>query len=157
GLNENNYIGLDIVEVAQPHHILTVVAKIDGMLFKYSRYFDNTQFTVDNYPNVPDKYEVPVAVAVARAVPDEFEMYNLDDDPNELRNLAHDPLPENQDILKTMDQILKRQCELKRRPPQSGKPAYYEDTEEIWRPKLTWAVAKKTSRKLRGLRGNLAP
>lgn len=164
GLNENNYIGLDIVEVAQPHHILTVVTTIETKhgprLFKYSRYFDNTQFTVDNYPNVPDKYEVPVAVAVARAVPDEFEMYNLDDDPNELRNLAHDPLPENQDILKTMDQILMKQCELKRRPPNSGKPDYYMDTKEIWRPKLTWAVAEKTSRKPRKPRGHrrkLAP
>ena len=142
-------------------NFLTVVAKIEKKgrlrLFKYSRYFDNSQFTVDNYPNVPDKYEVPVAVSVARAVPDEFEMYNLDDDPNELRNLAHDPSAENQKILKTMDRILKKQCELKRRPPNSGKPAYYEDTEEIWRPKLTWAVAEKTSRKPRGHRRKLAP
>ena len=161
GLNENNFLGMDIVEVAQPHHILTVVTTIktkDGpRLFKYSRYFDNTQFTVDNYPNVPDKYEVPVAVAVARAVPDEFEMYNLDDDPNELRNLAHGPSAENQKILEKMDQILKKQCELKRRPPQSGKPAYYEDTEEIWRPVLTWAVAEKTPRKPRRHRRKLAP
>ena len=161
GLNENNFLGMDVVEVAQPHHILTVVATIETKhgprLFKYSRYFDNSQFAVVDYSNVPDGYEVPPAIAVARAVPDEFEMYNLDDDPNELRNLAHDPLAENQDILKTMDRILKKQCELKRRPPQSGKPAYYEDTEEIWHPKLTWAVAKKTSRKLPGRRGNLAP
>ncbi len=161
GLNENNYIGLDFVDVAQPHHLITVVARIETnhgpKLFKYSRYYDNTQFTVDNYPNVPDKYEVSVAVAVARAVPDEFEMYNLDDDPNELRNLVHDPSAENQKILKTMDRILKKQCELKRRPPNSGKPAYYEDTEEIWRPKLTWVVAEKTSRKPRGHRRKLAP
>ncbi|MBV9210728.1 MAG: hypothetical protein JOZ52_08875, partial [Acidobacteria bacterium] len=44
GQGQQNFIGLPYDSVIQPNHIECVVARIDGELWKYSRYFDNPQF-----------------------------------------------------------------------------------------------------------------
>ncbi len=64
-------------------------------------------------------YPTPFEVTVKHTPrPDEFEMYNVSDDPMELNNLysATNPLPE-QGILA---QLLKQQCAQKRLTPCSG-------------------------------------
>ncbi|WP_221795351.1 sulfatase-like hydrolase/transferase [Oceanobacter mangrovi] len=66
--------------VIEPHHIETVIARIDGTLYKLSRYFENPRF-VGNAVGNPDQ------TAAQYYVPDEWEMYDLDRDPSETNNL----------------------------------------------------------------------
>jgi choline-sulfatase len=68
---------------------------------------------------VPQPVDVRfLAWAKGTPVPDEFEMYNLTDDPRELENLynATTPLPEQL----VLAQILQEQCAQKRLTPCSG-------------------------------------
>jgi len=148
GLNQQNWTGIAYNSVIQPNHIETVIARLANSLgvqkvWKYSRYFDNPQFwstagypndpTDPNYPNVEDvtsiqtvptpttdgTYTLPTHVTVKHtALPDEFEMYNVTDDPLELNNLyrTSNPLPE-QALLAA---LLEEQCAQKRLTPCSG-------------------------------------
>jgi choline-sulfatase len=50
GLDQKNFIGIAYDSVAQPNHIESVIAAIDGVLWKYSRYFDNPQYWSDPRP-----------------------------------------------------------------------------------------------------------
>lgn len=143
GLNENNWYGVPVNSVIQPNHVETVIARLeDGNVWKYSRYFDNPQFwsspgTPDpNNPksNVEDVVveqkdptpinegiynDVKFLVTVKRAPrPDEFEMYNVTDDPMELHNLYNDGIHMSQQ--NTMAQLLQQQCAEKRLTPCSG-------------------------------------
>lgn len=109
GPNDQNLFGRFYRPVIQPNHIETVVAKIDGELWKYSRYFDNPQFwsapgtpgdegVMDvqlhqDEPLVgtppPGEYEVRCTRTIKYdPAPDEFELYNVTQDPMELENLA---------------------------------------------------------------------
>ncbi len=110
-MNRKGGFGLGYKPVEQPAHIETVIARLDdGRLWKFSRYFDNPQYwsspgppvkpqeTVEDVLRVqiepdPGPDVVPQLVTVASAVwakgtpvPDEFEMYDLDDDPMEIVN-----------------------------------------------------------------------
>ncbi|MGZ4968855.1 MAG: sulfatase-like hydrolase/transferase [Methylobacter sp.] len=64
----------------EPHHIETIVTRIEGVLYKYSRYFENPRF-VGTAPGNPD------GTVSQYHVPDEWELYNLDSDPYEEDNL----------------------------------------------------------------------
>jgi choline-sulfatase len=148
GLNQINWTGIGYNSVIQPNHVETVIARLPGStgvpkVWKYSRYFDNPQFwstpgmpndpNDPNYPNVEDvtalqkvptpssdgTYDLPFQVTVKHTPrPDEFEMYNVSDDPMELDNLysATNPLPEQA----TLAQLLEQQCAQKRLTPCSG-------------------------------------
>lgn len=109
GLNQQNLIGLSYASVVQPNHIETVIARLGGSLWKYSRYFDNPQFW--SSPGTPGQRGVrdevsqelgnkndpgvyPVAFRKQVKVtpePEEFELYNLTQDQLELENLAGSP------------------------------------------------------------------
>ncbi|HET7097841.1 MAG TPA: sulfatase-like hydrolase/transferase [Casimicrobiaceae bacterium] len=149
GLNQDNWTGIAYNSVLQPSHLETVIAKLDGKVWKYTRYFDNPQFwSAPGYPSgtqgapatvndtvflqtedTPDAPPYPGAtigpqpigysVTIKSTPPlDEFEMYNVSDDPMELSNLARNPAYAAQQTL--LAQLLEQQrCE-KRLVPQSG-------------------------------------
>jgi choline-sulfatase len=101
-----NVIGVQYDPVRQPSHIETVIANLNGSVWKYSRYFDNTQFWTgsENPANpilkdvhsrqvgrkeTPGTYTIPFRKTVkVDAVADQYEMYNVTTDPMELSNLA---------------------------------------------------------------------
>jgi len=106
GQSQQNMIGLSYASVVQPNHIETVIARLNGALWKYSRYFDNPQYW--SSPGTPGQRGVqdevalelgnkndpgvyPVAYRKQLKVtpePEEFELYNLGQDAMELVNLA---------------------------------------------------------------------
>lgn len=110
---------------------------IDGVLWKYSRYFDNPQYWSDpgaaGANGVKDlvvkqhgrekadegtwrrMYEQRVKTQPAA---DQFEMYNLADDPMELANLAGNAAFAAQE--KQLKTLLTEQCAAKRLTPASG-------------------------------------
>ncbi|WP_020562229.1 sulfatase-like hydrolase/transferase [Methylosarcina fibrata] len=143
GLNQNNWTGIEYNSVIQPNHIETVIARLNGEIWKYSRYFDNPQFWTTpgtpndpddpNYPNVDDvvslnkvplptedgTYEVPFQVTVKHTpVTEEFEMYNVSLDPMELNNLYNDGVHTEQQ--QRLARILEQQRCTKRLTPSSG-------------------------------------
>jgi len=111
GQNQITMLGNFYASVAQPNHIETVVAQLPtgaaGALeqWKYSRYFDNNQFwttpgvsdtvtTIVGSSLLPTTKEATTVVkqltsgpGVIAPPPDEFEMYNMTVDRNELDNL----------------------------------------------------------------------
>jgi choline-sulfatase len=135
-------VGVDSVD--QPNHIETVIATLNGQVWKYSRYFDNPQFwstpgtpvanpqcgldpspedvvalQLPPTPCADGSYNLPYHVSVKHApLPDQFEMYNVTDDPMELHNLYNDgihPSQQNQ-----LAQLLTQQRCAKRLVPSSG-------------------------------------
>jgi choline-sulfatase len=106
GSNQFNWIGFPYDSVVQPNHIETVITRINGDTWKYTRYFDAPQFwSTPGYPAIgcgkddvvsqvgghkpPGKYVVPVTQTVKnQPLSDQFEMYNITADPMELTNLA---------------------------------------------------------------------
>jgi choline-sulfatase len=147
-MNRKFGLGLGYKPVEQPSHVETVIARLDdNHLWKFSRYFDNPQYWTDpgtpgvddpDTPEVdvkdvlrvqvapdppPDVVPQPVDVCFPEWVkgtpePDEFEMYNLDNDPMELTNLYSltDPLPQQA----VLAQLLAEQRTQKRLTPCSG-------------------------------------
>ncbi|ABA56727.1 Arylsulfatase A-like enzyme [Nitrosococcus oceani ATCC 19707] len=102
GLDQENFIGIAYGSVIQPSHVETVIVEIDGEVWKYSRYFDNKQFWSD--PSQPKDVvtqvenkliDPPAGTYDVNATqsfkyepePDEYEMYNVTQDPMELDNL----------------------------------------------------------------------
>jgi choline-sulfatase len=143
GLNQDNWTGIEYNSVIQPNHVETVIARLGGEVWKYSRYFDNPQFWSTpgvpndpddpNYPNVDDVvslnkiplptddgvYEIPYQVSVKHTpVPDEFEMYNVSQDPMELNNLYNDQIHSANQVI--LAQLLEQQRCAKRTTPSSG-------------------------------------
>jgi choline-sulfatase len=135
GLHQSLPDGTTNPSVGQPSYIETLVARLDdGKLWKYSRYFDNPQFwSSPGTPEVEDvilaqleatpqeEYDGPISAKITVKLspkPEEFEMYNLTDDPMELTNLysATVPLPEQA----VLAQLLEEQCAQKRLTPCSG-------------------------------------
>ena len=131
--------GIDYHPVDEPNSVETVIARLDdGHLWKYSRYFDNTQYwtnpdtppgtlgydvlqvqtSPDPPPDAPTA-EVTFDVTVKGTPrPDEFEMYDLDEDPLELINRYGDPAYLDQQTM--LAQLLQEQREQKRLTPCSG-------------------------------------
>ncbi|WP_368505759.1 sulfatase-like hydrolase/transferase [Alkalihalophilus sp. As8PL] len=110
GLNQTTARGEPYQSVLQPNHIEAVIAKLpsgkrsEKEIWKYARYFDNPQFDDDQ---------------TRKQVPDEFELYNLTQDPFEERNLAN---PEHATeltgrIQKVLSAILAEQSKQKRLLP----------------------------------------
>jgi choline-sulfatase len=152
GLHMKRRIGVGYYPVVEPNHVETVIARLDGKLWKFSRYFDNPQYwSSPGTPGVddPDTPGVDVkdvlkvqtqkdpappppdvmpawaplgyeAIAKDRPEVDEFELYDLDDDPRELTNLySYDPataLPQQA----VLEQLLAEQRTQKRLTPCSG-------------------------------------
>ena len=137
GLDQKNFIGLTYDSVSQPNHVETVIAEIDGALWKYSRYFDHPRYW--SSPGTPGDSGVqdlvvkplrrePTSEGTTQRLyqqnvkttprPDEFEMYNVTADPLELDNLAGNPAHKaREDQLR---QLLVEQSGKKRLTPQSG-------------------------------------
>jgi choline-sulfatase len=136
-------MGVGYYPIDEHCHVETVIARLeDGHLWKFSRYFDNPQFwSSPGTPGDPDKPAVDVlrvemekdpAPEVSRELetepcelnakgtplPDEFEMYDLDDDPTEITNLYGDPA--YLDRQTTLAELLREQCAQKRLRPTSG-------------------------------------
>ncbi|GAB6044093.1 sulfatase-like hydrolase/transferase [Endothiovibrio diazotrophicus] len=98
--------------VIQPHHIETVITRIDGTLYKLSRYFENPRFTGNAVGN-------PDGGAEQYFVPDEWELYDLDGDPEERDNLLSpcaDKAPDAQ-LVASLKQQLREQRKAKRLLP----------------------------------------
>ncbi|MEC0234625.1 sulfatase-like hydrolase/transferase [Paenibacillus kribbensis] len=103
GQRQINVLGEPYPSVIQPNHIETVIAPLqrDGVqeLWKFSRYFDSTQFW--SQPGVKDVTIRPVGdhtcgpyskwATQVKTQPDhdEYELYNLTNDPLETCNLAY--------------------------------------------------------------------
>ena len=85
---------------------------IGDAVWKYSRYFDNPRFYVGQAGN-PDN------VTTTRGIPDEFECYNLKEDPLELENrispICPQPLPDA--VHKALELTLAAQRKAKRLMP----------------------------------------
>jgi choline-sulfatase len=137
GLDQKNFIGIAYDSVIQPNHLEAVIAEIDGGLWKFARYFDNPRYWSD--PGTPGDdgvkdvvlklhgrekdddgtrrrlYEQQVKTGQA---PDEFEMYNLSNDPLELANLAGKPEYAEQEA--ALRDLLNAECAKKRLMPRSG-------------------------------------
>jgi choline-sulfatase len=143
GLDQDNWSGIAYDSVSQPTHIETVIATLNGEVWKYSRYFDNAQFwSTPNDPDDPnadpqaeDVVLLPTLplppkdqpgtsqVLYSRTVkmtpaPDEFEMYNVTADPMELANLYGRAQFAGQQ--QALAQLLAQQHAQKRLRPVSG-------------------------------------
>lgn len=99
GPNQVDFLGRPYSAVTQPASIQTVVAPLGGQggkrLWKYSRYFDNTEYTGDSAPPR-----------------DEYELYDLSNDPVEAINLANPHLRtgESAAVEREMARLLADQC-----------------------------------------------
>jgi choline-sulfatase len=136
GLNQQNVFGVGYDSVKQPNHLESVIVEIDGDVWKYTHYFDNTQFWSDTTPTagpirdiVVDVEEGPIDVpgthpvaATKRVKYDpahqEFEMYNVTADPMELDNLVHKP--EYREMEQQLATLLNQQRAAKRLYTQNG-------------------------------------
>ena len=147
GLNQDNWTGIPYASVVQPNSLETVITPLaDGKLWKYSRYFDNPQYwSTPGTPNdptptpptcqgaqdvvvmppeiptpcLPGVYEESYTVAVKTTpASDQFEMYNLTDDPLEQNNLYGQAAYCQQQ--ETLARLLLEQCAQKRLTPCSG-------------------------------------
>ncbi|MEL6747480.1 MAG: sulfatase-like hydrolase/transferase, partial [Pseudomonadota bacterium] len=137
GLDQKNFIGLSYDSVAQPNHVETVIAEIDGEIWKYSRYFDHPRYWSN--PGTPGEDGVRDTVRKplrresteegrsrrfyvqdikVEPVEPEFEMYNVSTDPMELDNLAGMTQWANREA--QLGALLESEREKKRLTPQSG-------------------------------------
>jgi len=119
GLNMENTRGREYSSIIEPCHLETVVARLPeqgGKIWKYTRYFDNPRFTwgPGNQDPNPDQ---PM-------VPDEFELYNVSDDPTETCNFASPVRTEQppDGVLEKMQALMKEQRHQKRLLPQNHNP-----------------------------------
>ncbi len=139
GLHQSAPDGRTNPSVVQPSSIQTVVARLnDGKVWKYSQYFDSPQYwsspgtpgepgvqdvvqkQVDPNPKPEDSPAIiPVEVTVkSTPKPDEFEMYNLTDDPMELDNKYNKARYSSHQA--ALARLLEKQCAQKRLTPWSG-------------------------------------
>ncbi len=137
GLDQKNFIGIAYDSVVQPNHVESVIAEIDGAVWKYSRYFDHPRYWSD--PGTPGDAGVQdlVVKPLRREASDqgtdkrlyqqrikttpaaeEVEMYNVTADPMELDNLAGNAEWKEREA--ALRQLLAEQCAKKRLTPSSG-------------------------------------
>jgi hypothetical protein len=134
GSNQVNFTGFTYNSVIQPNHVETVVATLPTpggpQVWKYSRYFDNPEFwstpcTSDQVrPEIGGPLSICEAITKTQPVPDQFELYNLTDDPYEMTNLAFpaNQTPASEQARGILAQILENQRAQKRLSPTSGVP-----------------------------------
>ncbi|QJD85574.1 sulfatase-like hydrolase/transferase [Cohnella herbarum] len=134
GQHQVSPLGIAYSSVIQPNHIETVIMSImrNGKkeLWKYSRYFDNVQFW--SQPGVQDVTVHPVdgegakegqltgwvTTVKTQPVQDEYELYNLSEDPLETRNFAYTNVTEySLGIQRQMMKLLDEQRARKRLYP----------------------------------------
>ncbi|KIL42014.1 arylsulfatase [Gordoniibacillus kamchatkensis] len=133
GQHQINPLGEPYCSVIQPNHIEAVITTVHRngakQLWKLSRYFDNVQFW--SHPGVKDvavqpfgcgiggEYIHSVARVKTEPVHDEYELYNLTDDPLETCNFAHPALatPYSRNIQQRMAHLLEKQRNQKRLYP----------------------------------------
>ncbi|MCS7459571.1 sulfatase-like hydrolase/transferase [Paenibacillus doosanensis] len=127
GLHQVSLFGVPYSSVVQPNHVETVIAELPSenavKVWKYTRYFDNPQFWSDPVAiTAHTANSVCVTVTRETPAPDEFELYDLSDDPWEQRNLACPvyATAETRRIQSVLDRLLKEQCAAKRLIPSSG-------------------------------------
>ncbi len=133
GADAYNVIGVRYDPVDQPSHLETVIKRLDGKLWKYTRYFDNPQYWSE--PGTPGEKGVIDAVArelgrnekvgthivkykkIVKKKPasDQYELYNMTDDPMELSNLAG--ILSYSSVESELKSILSQQSSLKRKTP----------------------------------------
>lgn len=119
GLNMSNTFGNEYRAVIEPHSLETVIVELpfnsETHLFKYTRYWDNPRFK--RGPGYQD-----TNVVEERAVPAEYEMYDLTVDPDETCNLMS-PVNENPDydaMKEQLHEMLQQQNREKRLKPHTG-------------------------------------
>jgi arylsulfatase A-like enzyme len=126
GSYQENFTGFTYSSVRQPNHLETVIAKLNGQLWKYTRYFDNPNFwskpcQSDQVPRLELYGEADLCDTVTKLVPvpDQHELYNLSADPHETTNLAHvaNQTPASQAARAQMETILEAQRQQKRLTP----------------------------------------
>jgi choline-sulfatase len=145
GLHQSSPDGTTNPAVVQPSHVETVVARLDdGKLWKYSRYFDSPQFW--SSPGTPGDEGVKDVIVVQKKAtpdtpdygepdrgpqptrtditvkstpkPDEFELYDVTEDPMELDNKYNNAGYSAQQA--ALEVLLQEQCAQKRLTPCSG-------------------------------------
>lgn len=139
GFDQENFLGWSYNSVIQPNHIETVIAEFKTSkgkeIWKYSRYFDNPEFWTNphkkddvivelgKHSRVWNGIRSSVCTAWPRKqpVPDEFEMYNLSDDPLETKNLANPMFstPSSKIMQQKLQMILEEQHQKKRLVPRN--------------------------------------
>lgn len=129
GLNQTNpLLGFDYHSVVQPGHLETVIAVVKNegkeQVWKYTRYFDNPQFW-NNAPDYDEKEVNGHKVKKNEPRPEEFEMYNVTEDPLEENNLcyASNQTESTKKMQEYMAQLLNEQCKKKRLQPKTGTAA----------------------------------
>jgi arylsulfatase A-like enzyme len=140
GPNQLSFAGTYYQSVVQPTSIQTVIVKVPThlgeKLYKFSRYFDNPQFwsnpgfqDVISIPQQPGispspNLSVNMVTTITKSVPeaDQFEMYNLTDDPYEQQNLASPAFATAQSAIlqPLLLNVLKEQVTQKCLLPRSG-------------------------------------
>jgi choline-sulfatase len=133
GLHMGDATGISRLPMADPKCIETVIARLgDGTLWKYSRYFDSPQYW--SSPTTPEDvllkqkkatpapaYDGPIDCDIAvKGAPaaEEYELYDLTNDPVELTNQYNNPLCLAQQ--EEMARLLAEQRTKKRLTPMSG-------------------------------------
>lgn len=137
GQHQFNPLGQSYNAVIQPNHIETVIADLPGQYgrpdqtWKFTRYFDNKQFWSD--PGVRDvtiqlfgdlcadsNQTTSHVTCKTVPVPEEYELYNLTEDPLETRNLAHPAWSDSQtaNVQSYMERLLIGQRKHKRLRPE---------------------------------------
>jgi choline-sulfatase len=108
GPNQNNWVGYPYNSVIQPNNVETVFTYMDGSLWRLSRFYENPQYWSNpsdtdscgenivngQLPknNKPGTYTIPVTQTVYKTpAADNWEMYNLSQDPTEVNNLYGKP------------------------------------------------------------------
>lgn len=141
GPNQVSATGQPYSSVVQPNHTEAIITTLstgkDGASerWKLTRYFDNPQFWSD--PGVEDvtttevcdtseeqdtDYSLCVTKTKDTPVPEQYELYNLSDDPLEEKNLAYRGFetPESRVVKNLLITALEEQCRQKRLYPTSG-------------------------------------
>ncbi|MFC4023619.1 sulfatase-like hydrolase/transferase [Oceanobacillus longus] len=140
GLHQVSQKGESYESVTQPNHMETLITTLktgendSEEKWKLSRYFDNPQFwstpDVEDLVNLKestlslsDATETTIKVSTTKTnpVPDQYELYNVTQDPFEEKNLAHPQFatPKTKIIQQKLIKTLEKQAQKKRLSPES--------------------------------------
>jgi hypothetical protein len=100
--------------VVPPNQVEAIVVELDGVLWKYVHYNQE----VVAYPNITNPSITQLQQAYAD-VRDQYEQYNLSDDPTEVLNLAHPgkATAVSRDVRPQLEALLQEQRRTKRLSP----------------------------------------